>query len=621
MNTLTRALSGLLACGLGLAGCAGSDDSVNSASYQAVRATAKPVKPPKPPRPAPTPVATPTPAPVPVVTPTPVPVPVPVVTPTPEPTPEPAPKPTPTPTPVPMPGPAPTPVPEVIPDVTPLPAPVPVPVPAPVPELTWTDCGSEDTVCSVQDTAVVRYGADGRYNYRTVTGAVNCSNAVFGDPVQNVLKRCSWTGGTVTPTPAPAPPIVQPAPEVVPLPAPEPEPLPTPAPIVTTIPGFVGTSTVAGTVPSITTNFDVPSQLVPSWGSGQIAATGVPDVVGAFRFICNPGQVLYDDPVVFPGEPGRSHLHQFFGNTEANGASTYATLRTTGASTCNNALNRSAYWIPAMFDGQGNVVRPDYVSVYYKRRPAGDPICTPGSGSDRYMGECVDLPRGLRFIFGYNMSNPGGGSGGGYFNCDGPGAVSGHFPDMVQAAVNCPNGARLGALLSAPDCWDGKRLDSPNHRDHMAYPSYGGWGYLKCPATHPKVVPSFSMGVWYSVDDNLNRTGVQDNTGRTWHLASDIMPGMAPMRAGTSLHGDWFGAWDDSVMQMWTDNCVNKLLTCSGGDLGNGLQLRMFDGFSWNANPRLVPIPARPTSTPATRAAQRAQLEETHTGMEHTPAQ
>jgi hypothetical protein len=25
---------------------------------------------------------------------------------------------------------------------------------------------------------------------------------------------------------------------------------------------------------------------------------------------------------------------------------------------------------------------------------------------------------------------------------------------------------------------------------------------------------------------------------------------------------------------MWTDNCINKMLNCSGGDLGNGMQLK-----------------------------------------------
>jgi len=42
---------------------------------------------------------------------------------------------------------------------------------------------------------------------------------------------------------------------------------------------------------------------------------------------------------------------------------------------------------------------------------------------------------------------------------------------------------------------------------------------------------------------------------------------------------------------MWTDNCINKLLNCSAGVLGNGYQMKMYSGFTWNANPRLVPIP------------------------------
>ena len=108
------------------------------------------------------------------------------------------------------------------------------------------------------------------------------------------------------------------------------------------------------------------------------------DVVGAFRFICTAGQVLPDDPIVFPGQPGKSHLHQFYGNEAANAFSTYASLRAGGQSTCNRgpfAANRSAYWMPAMLDGAGNVVKPGFVSIYYKRRPAADPKCSLSSGN------------------------------------------------------------------------------------------------------------------------------------------------------------------------------------------------------------------------------------------------
>ena len=334
---------------------------------------------------------------------------------------------------------------------------------------------------------------------------------------------------------------------------------------------------------AIASNVDVDALLAPSWGTGEVPPSNAPDVVGAFRFICTPGQVRADDPIVFPGQPGRSHLHQFFGNTGANANSTYASLRLTGESTCNNVLNRSAYWVPAMLNGKGDVVRPDYVSIYYKRIPGSSPDC------QRQGRACVALPRGLRYIFGYNMATMKGDHF--YFNCDGPTATPGHYPDIVTAAKFCPVGNRLGAVINGPDCWNGRDIDSADHRSHMAYAGWGQDGIYKCPATHPYVVPTFTLGAWYTTDGDLDRSGQWRQGQRTWSLSSDTMPGMAPQRPGTTFHADWFGAWDDRVMKMWTDNCINKMLNCSGGDLGNGKQLKMFNGFSWDAKPRLVRIP------------------------------
>ncbi|MBL0116025.1 MAG: DUF1996 domain-containing protein [Sphingomonadales bacterium] len=225
-------------------------------------------------------------------------------------------------------------------------------------------------------------------------------------------------------------------------------------------------------LPDVPSNFDVNSELVKAWGTGAIPASALPDVVGAFRFICNASHLSYDDPIVYPGQPGKSHLHQYFGNTSADANSTFTSLRTTGSSTCNSPLNRSAYWMPAMMNGKGQVIKPDYVSVYYKRRPKTDPLCA------KIGTACVDLPRGLRFVFGYNMLNttakP---TGGGYFNCQGTGAVSGHYKDLPTAQANCPATAQLGAVISAPECWDGKNLDSADHRSHVAYSAYIGQSY------------------------------------------------------------------------------------------------------------------------------------------------
>ena len=132
-----------------------------------------------------------------------------------------------------------------------------------------------------------------------------------------------------------------------------------------------------------------------------------PDDVGAFRFICGAGQILADDPIMYPGQAGKSHLHQFYGNLSANASSTFKSLRTIGRTTCGSApLNRSAYWMPAMLDGKGHVVQPDYVSIYYKRRPITDPRVSDLS-NPQFEGRAIALPNGLRFIFGRNMLNLG----------------------------------------------------------------------------------------------------------------------------------------------------------------------------------------------------------------------
>ena len=163
----------------------------------------------------------------------------------------------------------------------------------------------------------------------------------------------------------------------------------------------------------------------------------------------------------------------------------------------------------------------------------------------------------------------------------------------MTAAKNCPLGNKLGAVIKAPSCWDGRNLDSADHRSHVSYTYIDGTnGQEKCPTTHPYVIPTFTMGVWYTTDANLDRSGTWNASISTWYLSSDKMAGMPMMKPGTTFHADWFGAWASTTMAMWSDNCINKLLNCSGGDLGNGKQMRMFDGFTWDAVPRLVTPPA-----------------------------
>jgi hypothetical protein len=294
----------------------------------------------------------------------------------------------------------------------------------------------------------------------------------------------------------------------------------------------------------------------------------LPDVVGAFRFICMPGHMGYDDPIVYPGQPGKAHLHQFFGNSETNAFSTYASLRQNGNGTCpGGPLNRSAYWAPAVLNGKGQVVVPNYLNIYYKTMP----------GTPR-------LPRGLRMVFGYNMSNPSLGHGG-YYQClEGPDMSKKQFFNEL----NCPPGTPITAIVATQTCWDGKNLDSPDHRSHMAAGTNNNTdGRSRCPITHPVLIPQFTMHISY------NQQGAADTA--SWYFSSDMMMNadgsMTKLRGGTTLHGDWFGAWDETIMDQWMGNCINGMKNGADGNLCNGKMLKRPVGFSFTRVNYLEPIP------------------------------
>lgn len=336
-----------------------------------------------------------------------------------------------------------------------------------------------------------------------------------------------------------------------------------------------------GDVKPVASGLNVPALL----GAKSIPPTSAPDVMGAFRFLCAPGQISNDDPIVYPGQPGKAHLHQFFGNDGANANSTYDSLRKSGESTCQNDLNRSAYWMPAMLDGKGNVVRPDFVSIYYKRRPASDSFCTTAAKG------CLGIPRGLRFVFGWDQTRPNEPQPENNvrfnFKCvQGSTPTTAAFPDMVEPMKVCKPGQKLNAVISTPECWNGVDLDSKDHRSHLAAMVRDrNSGQLACAVSHPVIIPQFTMGVMYSIEAGDDPT--------KWELSSDHMLPAAMRRPGSTFHSDYFEAWQDEIRLRWEAGCLDKMLNCSDGDLGDGQNMARgkFYPSTLKASPRLIPVP------------------------------
>jgi hypothetical protein len=333
---------------------------------------------------------------------------------------------------------------------------------------------------------------------------------------------------------------------------------------------------------------------------GLVSAGSIPgkydDDTGAFRFVCGgEGPIRYDDPIVYPGQPGRSHLHYFFGQHNADAFMTGASMATSASTTCNNtkySFNRSSYWIPALVNDQGEVIRANAIVVYYKRSRSTSGFCTPGN--PRFQGICVGIPNDLQFVTGWNMYAPKAKVVGASWYCT---TGDGLHHDNLDSVFSggCSAGSTLVADTLGQNCWDGKNTDSPDHRSHLAFMFYdGSRADPVCPKGYPYVIPQQENKVMWLVTTDMIGTRANGSKYSRIRLASDAMlPGA---KSGQTLHADYKEKWDARVKKLWLDNCIDKGLSCNSGELGNGQMLigAMQPAYGWtNPSPR-EPVPAHP---------------------------
>jgi hypothetical protein len=221
------------------------------------------------------------------------------------------------------------------------------------------------------------------------------------------------------------------------------------------------------------------------------------------------------DPIVHPGHRRAGHLHDFFGNRSTSGRSTNASLRR-GRTTCTPRADRSAYWVPTLFV-RGRPLTPSQVTIYYTVEPALAPKLQP-------------FPAGLRMIAGNPRERgrvPGAPN---VWGCLGGGASS-------ETIVRCPAGSALELILNFPDCWDGRRADSRDHRSHMAYSTAA-----TCPRTHPVAVPQVQFKIRWPT-----------RGGRRVSLSTG---------PGYSAHGDVMNGWSRRALQARIDACLKPVVKC-----------------------------------------------------------
>lgn len=413
-------------------------------------------------------------------------------------------------------------------------------------ESQWTFCADNGEDCTFDGTHQVRYGAYGKFKTGTFTDGVHCSGWSFG-----TRSRRRATCEVLLDVDVEA---SQPPSDTTPGASTGSDTTPSTSEDAGSMPMDMSDSGSGATMPSdmntgSSGNMYMPyvdMSALPTGNPGvsdvEIRPTSekpVPADIGAFRTSCSFSHMSKDDPIVFPGQPGRSHLHAFFGNTLADANSTSESLRSSGNSTCRGGIaNRSAYWVPAVIDKNGKPITPQSAQVYYK------------TGYNGIAPRDVNVfPQGLRMVAGdAKMTGPG--QPHSYWSCE---TYNGH----PNAIPDC-GGERVLMAVQFPQCWNGRDLDSADHKSHMAYPENG-----RCPSTHPVAIPEISFNIYYVVPAGTRSS--------EWRLVSDMYDSSLP--GGYSSHGDWFEGWDRQVAETFVKYCDQASMDCHSHLLGDGREI------------------------------------------------
>jgi len=323
-----------------------------------------------------------------------------------------------------------------------------------------------------------------------------------------------------------------------------------------------------------------------------------------FTVNCAPLIQQRSDPIVNPGHPS-SHTHAIVGgNAFARDMPGMAALKATGT-TCDKKTDFSNYWVPQMYhirqDGRYEMVPWSGTAVYYQVR-----ACNYQKGLQYCDKTKVPLafPDGFRMLAGDPFQRT--------FNH----SIFAHR----AVSMMCMNDDRskeyngfppekcntIRAQVYFPSCWDGKNLDSANHRDHVAYPAIGDYNGGVCPASHPVALLSIFFEFFFQTKQYNDRNFVFAQGDRT----------------GYGYHGDFIMGWSNRTLLQTAhqtcisdNNCPIKTAGAKPGENRAGKQNLLFPaiyeedlGHLGNPIDRLPgnpmvdgietkPAPAPPTST------------------------
>ncbi|WSQ12875.1 DUF1996 domain-containing protein [Streptomyces sp. NBC_01231] len=274
---------------------------------------------------------------------------------------------------------------------------------------------------------------------------------------------------------------------------------------------------------------------------------------GAFTTRCgvNANKVYNSDNIIVaPGvDNGAHHTHDYVGNQD-NDAFTSNAEFAAAATSCRNQGDKSTYYWPVLrlqdgtqeFDAQqlgggaegntGRILTASQVTLNFVGNP---------------RGKVVAMPKFLRIITGDAKAFTNGTA-----NANAAWSCTGfENRQLTDKYPICPQGSKLVRTSKFQSCWDGRSIDSANHRSHVAFadPKTGA-----CPNGF-KAVPQLVQRLIYDV----KAPSLNDNGKSSPFYAVDGFP--EQMHKPITDHGDFINVFDQNLMNQMVQ-CINTGRKC-----------------------------------------------------------